>query len=651
MASKVDYSALAQDILRHVGGAGNVSNVVHCATRLRFRLNNQTLADKDVVSGLPGVITVVENGGQFQVVIGNNVPKVYAALPQELTADKEESNDEGASGGSVMSRVIDVVSSIFAPILGVLAATGILKGLLLIAVAAKWMETTSPTYQILYAAADALFMFLPMYLAVTAARKFNSNPYVALTLAGALLYTQLASIRMPIDGEIVATTLRDWGSAGNSVTFFGIPVILQSYTSSVVPIVLGVWVMSYLEKFFNRHIHESVRNFITPLIVLIIMVPLTLMTLGPLGVYLGNGMAAIIEAAYGFSPILMGILVGGLWQVLVIFGIHWGIVPIFINNLATQGFDPVKTAAFPAVLAQAGAALGVFLRLRNKKEKAIVGSTVIAGIFGITEPAIYGVNLPRKRPLIIGCIAGAIGGGITGAMGVLVFGTGAPGLLTLPIGIDPDGNTGNLIWLLVGTAVAFVLATVGTFFFGFSADDLAKDRAAAEAESDSESSANAVLPDASVGVSGDTVVAAPMSGTMIALADVNDKVFASGSMGVGYGIVPSDGRVVSPVNGKVIVSTGHAYGIRTETGVEVLVHVGIDTVQLKGQPFSQRIAKGTAVRAGDLLTNADLAAIEEAGLETTTIVLVTNPDSFDEVNVVANEGPVSAGDPAILVVA
>ncbi|MFT3877550.1 MAG: beta-glucoside-specific PTS transporter subunit IIABC [Propioniciclava sp.] len=647
----VDYAALAQDILAKAGGPDNVASVVHCATRLRFTLKDRAKADKDAISTLPGVITVVENGGQFQVVIGNNVPKVYAALPAALTADKEGADAAGASGG-VVSRIIDVVSSIFAPILGVLAATGILKGLLLIAVAAKWLATTSPTYQILYAAADALFMFLPMYLAVTAARKFNSNPYTALTLAGSLLYTQLATINMPIDGKVTATTLRAWSQAGNTVDFFGIPVLLQSYTSSVVPIVLGVWVMSYLEKFFNARIHESVRNFITPMLALVIMVPLTLMTLGPLGVFLGQGMAGLIQSAYTFSPVVMGILMGGLWQVLVIFGIHWGIVPIFINNLATQGFDPVKSAAFPAVLAQAGAALGVFLRLRDRQQKAIVGSTVIAGIFGITEPAIYGVNLPRKRPLIIGCIAGAVGGGITGAMGVLVFGTGAPGLLTLPIGIDPNGNMSNLVWLLAGTGLSFVLAAVGTYLFGFSADDLAKDAAAAaRAESDPAAGVPAPATGGTALLTAlDTTVRAPMSGTAIDLADVDDKVFSSGAMGVGFGIVPDDGRVVAPVDGKVIVAMGHAFGIRTATGVEILVHVGIDTVQLKGAPFSQVIAKGTEVRAGDVLAIADLDAIRRADLDPTTVVLVTNPGNFTTVDIIA-AGPIAAGDDGLVVVA
>lgn len=643
----VDYATLAKDIVAKVGGEGNIGAVVHCATRLRITLKDRSKADKDAVTSLPGVITVVENGGQFQVVIGNNVPKVYAGLPASLTADREgKGGDDAPASGTVVGRIIDVVSSIFAPILGVMAATGILKGLLLIAVSAGWLTTTMPTYHILYAAADALFMFLPMYLAVTAARKFNSSPYTALTLAGALLYTQLATINMPDGvGGVGPTTLHAWGQAGNNIDFFGIPVLLQSYTSSVVPIVLGVWVMSYIEKFFNKRIHEAVRNFITPLLALVIMVPLTLLTLGPFGVYLGNGMAAMIQAAYSFSPILMGVLMGGLWQVLVIFGIHWGIVPIFINNLATQGFDPVKSAAFPAVLAQAGAALGVFLRLKNRQQKAIVGSTVIAGIFGITEPAIYGVNLPRKRPLIIGCIAGAIGGGLTGAFGVLVFGTGAPGLLTLPIGIDPDGNEANFIWLLVATGLSFVLAAVGTYFFGFSAADKAKDAAdvAASAAAEEGEAAADAEPSAV-----DVEIASPMTGRIIPLAEVQDKVFSSGAMGQGFGVVPTSGRVTSPADAKIVVAMPHAIGLRTVDGVDLLIHVGLDTVSLQGAPFSNGVSKGTEVKAGDVLVEADLDAIKAAGLDTTTVVIVTNSDNFGTIRPLA-DGDVTASTPALLV--
>lgn len=644
--SAVDYATLATDILAGVGGEDNVAGVVHCATRLRFTLKDPKKANKDAVAALPGVITVVENGGQFQVVIGNNVPKVYAGLPATLTADDRA--PVAAGGGNVMAKVVDIVSSIFAPILGVMAATGILKGLLIIASTTKIISSQSTTYQLLYAAADAFFAFLPILLAVTAARKFGANPYTAMALAGSMLYTNLVNVTWMIDGKATPMTMLEFMRAGHPIDFVGIPVLLQTYTSSVVPIIFAVWLQSYVEKYANRYIHEAVRNFITPLVVLVTMVPLTLLTLGPAGTWLSSLMASTMTAAYNLSPILVGMLMGGLWQVLVIFGIHWGIVPLFINNIATQGFDYLKSGAFPAVFGQAGATLGVMLKVRDPKTKALSASAALAAIFGITEPAIYGITLPRKRTFVIACISGAIGGALVGIGGVKMFSTGAPSLLTLPIGIDPSGNPANFLWLLAGTGVSFVLAAVGTYLFGFTAEDVAKDAAAAKAATDQHALAAAPRTVVRTGAPADEVdILSPMTGAVIPLTEVKDKVFSSGAMGRGFGIYPDAGDVRAPIDGRVEVSMGHAFGIKSPDGVEVLVHVGIDTVRLNGAPFTSVIAEGTEVRAGDLLAKADLEAIEAAGLDTTTVVIVTNSADFASVNVIAS-GEVAAGDVAVM---
>jgi len=642
----VDYGTLAGDILAKVGGESNVASVVHCATRLRFTLKNSKLANKDAVASLPGVITVVENGGQFQVVIGNNVPKVYAGLPSSLTADDASSGS--VAKGNFVAKAVDIVSSIFAPILGVMAATGILKGLLIIASSTKLMSSQSTSYQLLYAAADAFFVFLPILLAVTTARKFGANPYTAMTLAGGLLYTNLVNISWMIDGKATPMTLLAFMKAGHPIDFFSVPVVLQTYTSSVVPIILAVWVQSLLEKQLNRFIHEAVRNFITPLIALVIMLPLTLLTLGPAGTWLSGVMAGMMTSAYNVSPMLMGALMGGLWQVLVIFGIHWGIVPLFINNIATQGFDFLKSGAFPAVFGQAGATLGVMLRVKDPKTKALSVSAFLAAIFGITEPAIYGITLPRKRSFVIASISGAIGGAVVGVGGVKMFSTGAPGLLTLPIGIDPSGNPANFIWLISGTAIAFALAAIGTFFFGFSAEDKAKDAASALASAEHPAAHTSAIAGASIGTAATEIdLLAPMAGTVIPLSEVNDKVFSSGAMGQGFGILPDSGEVLAPVSGRVDVSMGHAFGITSPDGVEVLVHIGIDTVKLNGAPFSKIVAEGTQVKAGDLLAVADLEAIEAAGLDTTTVAIITNSTAFAKVNVVAT-GEVAAGEVAVM---
>lgn len=630
----VAYDTLAADILKAVGSESNVISVAHCATRLRFVLKDRSLADADAIKAMSGVITVVDSGGQFQVVIGNNVSKVYAQLPQSLIDNSSEI--EGAVKQGFLAKAVDIISSIFAPALGAMAAVGILKGLLALFGVMGVISPTSTTYQILFAASDAFFLFLPMILAVTASRKFKANIFTSLSIAGALLYTSLESVSLGSGDNIVDSTLKAYADAGNSVTFFGIPVILQSYTSTVIPIILAVWVQSLIEPRLDKILHESIRNFLTPFFTLVIMVPLTLITIGPLGVYIGNGLAAILQGAYNFSPMISGILIAALWQVMVIFGVHWGIVPAFMNNLTVNGFDPLLAACFPAVLSQAGAAFGLFLRLKKGQDKSIAGSAALAGLFGITEPAVYGVTLPRKRPFIIAVISAGIGGGIIGVTQTYIYAFSAPGLLTLPIGVDPSGANNTIIYLVGATVLAWVLAAVGSYFFGLTEEDK---KAGSDVEED--------VP--SENVSRETSLIAPMQGTVIDLADVKDPLFSTGKMGQGLALEPMDGRVIAPVSGvlKVATRTGHAYGIQADNGAEVLLHIGIDTVALRGEGFSMKVVQGARVAAGDVLAEVDLEKMKEKGVDTSTILLVTNPKKYTITQ--QSRGFVEAGTPVLLV--
>ncbi|REJ11880.1 MAG: PTS beta-glucoside transporter subunit IIABC, partial [Bacillaceae bacterium] len=374
----MSHEKLAKEILELVGGEENVVSLVHCATRLRFVLKDNAKANKEKLENTPGVITVKESGGQFQVVIGNTVPEVYAEIGKisNLTSDAQKVTNTGERKGNIFSRLVDVISSIFAPLLGVMAGAGILKGLLAIVTKVGWLVPTESTYIILNAIADSLFYFLPLLLAVTSARKFGSNAFVAMTAAGALIYPTIVTMR---------TTPPEGG-----IEFFGIPFTLMSYSSTVIPIIIAVWLMSYVEKFFNKVIHESVKNFLTPLLSLVLIVPLTLIVIGPLGVIAGEKVADLILALLNLNPIIAGAVIGASWQVLVILGIHWGIVPIFINNIATKGIDYIKPATAPSVFSQAGASLGVMLKTKNKKLRALAASTTVTALFGITEPAVYG---------------------------------------------------------------------------------------------------------------------------------------------------------------------------------------------------------------------------------------------------------------------
>ncbi|HAB34918.1 MAG TPA: PTS beta-glucoside transporter subunit IIABC, partial [Exiguobacterium sp.] len=574
-----------------VGGEQNVSSLVHCATRLRFVLKDKAKADKLKLEKLEGVIAVKESGGQFQVVVGNTVPEVYQAIGKQ-TKLMEESTETSKTNekGNIFGRAIDIISSIFTPLLGVMAGAGILKGLLAIATNAGWLIPTETTYIILNATADSLFYFLPILLAVTSARKFGANQFVAMTVAGALIYPTIIQLKT----DAVATT------------FFGIPVTMMSYTSTVIPIILAVWVMSYVEKFFNRHVHESVKNFVTPLIALITIVPLTLIVFGPIGVTSGDLIAAFILKVLAFNPILAGAFIAGVWQVLVIFGIHWGVVPIFINNIATKGYDYIKPATAPAIFAQAGASFGVMLRSKNKKLKTLAGSTGITALFGITEPAVYGVTLRLKRPFIAAVISAAVGGGIVGHFGSVAVASGPPGLLTLPVFIG-DSMTA-FYGLLIGVGVSFFLSMVLTYILGFEDDPIEK-----EAEKNVRASTDMTIP-------------SPVSGQIVSLEKVSDSVFASGAMGQGFAVVPTEGKVIAPVSGQVtaIFASKHAIGIRSENGMEILIHVGIDTVRLDGTHFELHVAQDQKIEPGDVLITFDIESIQAEGYDIITPVIFTN---------------------------
>ena len=594
------YEKLAEEILELVGGEENVTSLVHCATRLRFSLKDNTKANKEKLENTEGIITVKESGGQFQVVIGNTVPEVYNAIGKvsNLLSDskKTDASNDGKKG-NIVGRAVDIVSSIFAPLLGVMAGARILKGLLLIAGNAGWLDTTETTYIILAAAADSLFYFLPLLLAVTTARKFEGNVFTALTIAGALLYPSIIALK----------------NEGIATTFFGIPVTMMSYSSTVIPIILSVIVMSKLEKICNRFIHESVKNFVTPLISLVIMVPLTLIVFGPIGVNVGNGIATALVATFSFNPLVAGAILGAGWQLLVIFGVHWGLVPVFINNIAVNGRDGIKPAAAASVFAQTGAAFGVFLKTKNKKLKALAGSATITALFGITEPAVYGVTLRLKRPFIAGIIGGAIGGAIIGQAGTEAFASGAPGLLTLPIFYGPGGQ--GFTGLIIGIVVAFVVSAGLTYILGFE-DPVEEDEPTKDTKEKS-----------------DEEVFSPLDGKVVPLSEVLDPVFSSEAMGKGIAIEPTSGRVVSPVNGTVAVvfKTKHAIGLVSDSGAEILIHVGIDTVQLDGKYFTSHINVGDHVKVGDLLVEFEIDKIKEEGYQTITPIIVTNTSNYTEI--------------------
>ena len=611
------YHELAQDILRHVGGKENMVSLVHCATRLRFKLKDSSKADAEALKANPGVIMVVESGGQFQVVIGNHVHDVWLAVREAagITDDSEPVAVKGEKT-SVLGQVIDVVSGIFAPFIGVMAATGLLKGLLALAVVCGWLNTEQATYKIWFAASDALFFFFPLFLGYTAGKKFGGNPFITMVIGGALTHPLM--IQAFEAGKMPGATAE---------YFLGIPVTFINYSSSVIPIILASWVCCWIERRSNALLPSAMKNFFTPAICLAIVVPLTFLVIGPIATWLSVMLANGYQAVYVVAPWLAGAALGGLWQVCVIFGLHWGLVPLMINNLNVLGHDSMLPIILPAVLAQVGAVLGIFLATRDARQKVLAGSAFSAGLFGITEPAIYGLTLPLRRPFIFGCVSGALGGAITAFSNSATYSFGLPNIF-FPAQMIPANGIDASVWGgLIGTAVAFILSGSLTYFFGMP-------RKVAEPAAVAKVTENDVL--------------APMTGSVLALENVPDTTFASGLLGKGVAMIPAEGKVIAPFNGEVasIFQTKHAIGLESESGIELLIHVGIDTVKLDGVPFSAHVKEGDKVQAGDLLLTFDRQAILDAGYDLATPIIISNSDDYPELEIVAGSA-VSAGQPLL----
>lgn len=595
----IDYYKTAMELLKELGGNDNITNVTHCATRLRFILKDESIVNKDKVAKIPGVITTVQAGGQFQVVIGNHVKDAYEHMIKMVTIDEEAAKGTGNKKVGIVSRIIDVISAIFAPFLYTLAACGILQGILGVLVALNAIDTAGGTYQILNFISWTAFTFLPVLIAVTASKKFGVNTFIALVIACALVCP-----------DYIAMV-----NAAKPVYFLGMKVQLLSYTSSVIPIILSIWIASYVQKFFDKYLPIVIRNLFAPMFTIAIMVPLTLLAFGPIGNTIGGAIGGIYNTLYNLSPIVAGLVVGGLWEVLVIFGVHWGITPVTVGNYANLGYDTFTGLQASAVFSQAGATFGVFLKTKNKDMKGVSASAAITGLFGITEPAIYGVNLRLKKPMICGCIAGAVGGAIGGAFHAVSWSYNMPGIATLPAYFKA-GHLTPFIGLVISIVVAFVLGAVLTYIVGFEdeADDETKE---IETSNETTTEANGEATSEFV---------APVTGNVIPVNQVKDEAFASEAMGKGVGIEPENGKVYAPFDGNVdaVFPTGHLVGLSDGNGAEVLIHIGVDTVKLEGKGFTTYVSQGDKVKKGDLLVEFDVELLKKEGYDTTVMFITTD---------------------------
>lgn len=638
--AKKNYDDLSKKIETFIGGSDNVISLFHCATRLRFKLKDRNKADKKSLEQLEGVITVIESGGQIQVVIGNQVADVYEAILKNTdikAADQEKESTENKEKKNVLNLFMETISGIFAPVLAAMCGAGMLKGILILCTTLGWLTAEMGTYRILYAAADGVFTFLPVFLAFTAAKKFHADQFVSVGIAAALVYPDITAAF----------------SAGEALTFMKIPVVLVSYTSSVIPIIISIYVLSKLEKGLKHILPEICKRFMTPLLSLVIMVPATYLVIGPVADFAGKLLASGYTGMVGFSPIIAGFVLGLLWPAVVMFGLHWGFAPIVFNNIAEYGRDTLFTITGPNNMAQAGATLGVFLKTKNKELKSLSGSAALSAVLaGITEPAIYGITLKYKKPFFIGAFFSGIAGAIVAASGA-----GAPTLLTTSILTLPGYIGKGFAGFCIACAIAYFGSAIVTYLFGFQDSMLPEnDKTAlkgAKEESSVRGEAEMTVPDngeakKTAPANGEAEISAPVNGKVILLSEVRDEAFASEALGKGIAIIPQDGRICAPCDGVVsaLFPTGHAIGITSAKGAEVLIHVGMDTVRLNGAGFTSHVSEGQMVKAGDLLIEADLETIQKAGYDTTTPIIITNTEDFAELET-AGVGLVKAGVPVI----
>ena len=628
----MDYNKIAQDILDNVGGKANVKQVTHCFTRLRFILKDESLAKKDVVEHLEGVISVVVSGGQFQVVCGAKVTKIYDATVAIL--------GDAVAGGSVDEQVPDQkqplgnlilqkITEIFTPLVPAIAAAGLIKGLLAAFAKVPGFDTTNSTYIIMNTASNVIFYFMPIFLAYTASKALKCSTVVAMMLGGFICHPTIDALV-----QDVAT----------KSTIFGLPVIKMAftvgesskvfaYTESVIPILLGVIVLYFLEKFLKKVVPEILQLILVPGLSLIIMVPVMLTVVGPVGIYVGYIIQFLYNALYGFSPVLGGIIVGGLWGVCVIFGAHRALLPIGLNDVALTGTNTLMCFAGSANFSQAGAALGVMLKTKSQDLKQVAASASLsAWLVGITEPAIYGCNLRLKKPMVCAVIAGALGGGIMGIGHAVNTGFANNGILTIMSYYGEGTSLGQFVAYLLGIAVAFFVAAILTYIVGFEDVD-AVPAGAAALESD------LAMPTAPAHTGETVEIASPVEGKAYPLNEVQDEVFASEALGKGIAVLPTKGEVVAPADCTVSVlyPTLHAMGLKLEDGTELLIHIGMDTVAMNGDGFTKHVNEGDKIKKGTPIVSFDIDKIKAAGYDTTVSLIISNTADFAEVTGVPAE--------------
>ena len=596
----MSYQDLAKEILSQVGGKENIQQLTHCATRLRFVLNHNAKANTDALKKTKGVVGVAEAGGQYQVIIGSDVQSVYRPL-MELTGLKEDANSHAEEPHkSPLQKVLAIISGIFTPILPIITAAGMIKAVLSILVVFKIVTTKDQNYQVLNFIGDAGFYFLPVFLGGTAAKQFKTNTYLGMLMGATLLHPTFTAM------------VANFKETGAGIELFGIPFSPVGYSSTVIPVILGVWFMSYVERFADKISPKAIKFFSVPLITALITSIVMFSALGPIGSIIGQYLGDFFRWLEEFGPWVVPTVVGIFSPFLVMTGTHYGLVSIGINNRMTLGYDTVvQPGMLASNVAQGGAALAIAFKTKDTDKKALATSAGITAVCGITEPALYGVTLQNRAAMIGTMVAGGIVGFFLGIMNARNFTGGSPGLLTIMAYVGE--NTFYYLYVAIaGLVMSVVLSFIITYF-------LYKDDEAIELTPEE------VVPT--------EALAAPVAGKVVPLSKVEDAIFSSEMLGKGIAILPEENIVKSPVRGEIVTifDTQHAIGLKTDDDVEVLIHIGIDTVNLKGQYFNALAKVGDRVEVGTPIMEVDFAAVKEAGYDIITPVIVTNTAAFKNV--------------------
>lgn len=615
--AKQNYDQLAKEIVFLIGGEDNIANLTHCVTRLRFKLKDEIKTDENSLSKLKGVISIVKGNGQFQVVVGNAVEDIFNAIQKQYSIGETEAKEEKKSG-TIFTRALNMMSAILNPIVIALAGAGMIKALLVILTTTLGiLDTGGGTYKILAAAGNSVFYFLPLFLAYSSAKAFKCNPYIALAIVATLMepnFTKLMS------------------KPGDITSFLGIPVVLIGYSGSLVPAIVSILIYSKLEKILKKFIPKNIELFALSFVALLIMVPLTVIVIGPIGVYLADQVGNLVNFLSVKNGLLTGAVIGAGWTFLVMLGVQWGVVPIMINNISTYGYDVIRPMIAAATFASAGAAFGVFLKAKNKENKAYaLSATIPALLGGITEPIVYGISLKYKKPFIAQVIGGAIAGGFMGMMHTKAIVYVFPALTTLPAFL---GET--FIYYVIGIMLAFIITAVITFFLGIDEKDDTEihEKNSSNTENEAE----------------DIIIKSCIEGEAIELRKVKDEAFASEYIGKGVGIIPQKGILYAPADGEIstVFVTGHAVGMVTDKEAEILMHIGINTVEMNGEGFVKKVRDGQKVKAGDILIEFDIEKIIKAGYDTTTMMVISNSEEYSDIEVL-NLGEVKQNNDILII--